>query len=356
MKIRWPWTRRAAETRASGSGYTAMITAARADYIAGTAGAAELTATAQACVALWEGALAVADVAGTDMLRPAALALIARTLALRGEFVGLLDGAGIVPASEWDVSTVDGRPRAYRLSLPDVGGGRTVTALAPEVVHVALAADVRQPWAGVPPLRRASLSADLLAALEAALVDVYRDSPLGSSIVPMPEMAEDDRTRLAGSFRGQRGRVLIRESVTTTAAGGPAPATDWRPQHVTPNMRDSMAAETVEGARRAVCAAFGVLPAMLEPSAGGPLVREGQRHLAQWTLAPLCALIGAELSEKLGAAVSLDVLRPLQAFDAGGRARAAAGIVQALAQAKEAGLDPATVSRAFAMVDWRMGE
>jgi hypothetical protein len=40
---------------------------------------------------------------------------------------------------------------------------------------------------------------------------------------------------------------------------------------------------------------------------------------------PLCALIGAELSDKLGAAVSLDVMRPLQAYDAGGRALAAAG-------------------------------
>ena len=344
--------RRKPETRATGSGYTAMITAARADYISGTSGAAELTAAVQACVSLWEGALALADVEGADMLTPATLALIARSLALRGEFVGLLDGGGIVPASDWDLSTSNGRPRAYRLSLPDVGGGRTMTALAPEVVHMVTGADVRQPWSGVSPLRRASLSADLLAALEAALLDVFRDAPLGSSIVPMPEMAEDDRTRLAGSFRGQRGRVLIRESVTTTAAGGPAPPTDWRPQHVTPNLRDAMAVETVEGARRAICAAYGVLPAMLEASTTGPMIREGQRHLAQWALSPLCALIGAEMTDKLGAPVALDVMRPLQAYDAGGRARAVSGIVRALAEAKAAGLDPATVSKAFAAVDW----
>ncbi len=345
--------RRKAETRSAG-GYTAMITAARADYISGTAGAAELTAAVQACVSLWEGALALADVEGTDALSPATLALVARSVALRGEFVGLIDGGAILPASEWDLSTSGGRPRAYRLSLPEVGGGRTVTALAPEVAHIVTGADVRQPWAGVSPLRRASLSADLLAALEAALLDVYRDAPLGSTVAPMPEMTEEDRTRLAGSFRGQRGRVLIRESVTTTAAGGPAPATDWRPQGLTPNLRDAMAVETVEGARRAICAAFGVLPAMLEASTTGPMIREGQRHLAQWALMPLCALIGAELSDKLGAAVSLDVMRPLQAYDAGGRARAAAGIVQALATAKEAGLDPATVSKAFAAVDWNI--
>ncbi|MFU1477012.1 hypothetical protein ACM25N_04635 [Roseovarius sp. C7] len=40
-----------------------------------------------------------------------------------------------------------------------------------------------------------------------------------------------------------------------------------------------------------------------------------------------------EATDKLWSAVTLDTLRPLQAFDAGGRARAAVGIVQALAAA-----------------------
>lgn len=47
--------------------------------------------------------------------------------------------------------------------------------------------------------------------------------------------------------------------------------------------------------------------------------------------------------------VAIDVMRPLQAFVVGGRARAAAGIIQALAMAKEAGVDP---SQALALVDW----
>ena len=96
----------------------------------------------------------------------------------------------------------------------------------------------------------------------------------------------------------------------------------------------------------------GVLPGMLEANTTGPLVREGQRHVAQWALMPLCALIGAELSEKLGGDVRLDVLRPLQAYDAGGRARAVSGIVEALATAKAAGLDPATIAKAFGRVGW----
>ena len=43
-------------------------------------------------------------------------------------------------------------------------------------------------------------------------------------------------------------------------------------------------------------------------------------------------------------------MRPLQAFDAGGRARAMAGVIQALAMAKEAGVDP---EQAMKLVDWK---
>ncbi len=89
--------------------------------------------------------------------------------------------------------------------------------------------------------------------------------------------------------------------------------------------------------------AFGVLPALLNPSTTGPMVREAQRHLAQWTLEPLCKLIAAEASAKLGGAVVIDVLRPLQAYDAGGKARAFGAMVGALAEAKAAGIDPGPI-------------
>lgn len=59
-----------AETRSSGAGYTAEIMGARASYLADTSGIADLTATAQACVGLWEGAFTSADVTGTRYLVP----------------------------------------------------------------------------------------------------------------------------------------------------------------------------------------------------------------------------------------------------------------------------------------------
>lgn len=117
-----------------------------------------------------------------------------------------------------------------------------------------------------------------------------------------------------------------------------------------------MSIETLEASRNSIALAFGVLPGLLNPATTGPMVREAQRHLAQWTLQPMAELIAEEATAKLGQSVALDVMRPLQAYDAGGRARALSGIVQALAQAKEAGLSEKAIATAFSTVDLREPE
>ena len=340
------------ETRSSGTGYTAAIMAARESWIAGAQGVAELTATTQACVTLWENALAAADIEGTDVLRRADMAILARSVALRGEFVGLLDGGRIVPAVDWELSTRTGRPRAYRLTIPEAGGGFTRTALAPEVVHLRIGADPAAPWTGTPPLHRARLTAGMLHALETSLSEVFEHAPLGSLVIPFPETPDTDMETLGRSFRGKRGRVMLRESVQVSAAGGPAPSQDWRPQQTTPDLSKAMTAETLAAARGAILASFGVLPALFDKAAQGPLVREAQRHLAQWQLQPMAELLAEELSDKTGAEVSIDVTRPLQAFDAGGRARAMGAVVDAMATAKANGLLPGEVNDAMRLVDW----
>ena len=48
----------------------------------------------------------------------------------------------------------------------------------------------------------------------------------------------------------------------------------------------------------------------------------------------------------------IDVMRPLQAYDSGNRARSAGAIISALAEAKAAGLDPAQVDLALSLVNW----
>lgn len=353
----WPFKKKeAVETRSSGSGYTAEIMSARESYIAGRSGLAELTATVQGAVTLWESAFALADVQGTTLLDRRNMAIAARSLALRGEALFLIRERGLVPVSDWELRTRDGRPTAYRVSVSEAGGGRTETALAAEVLHVCAAADAVTPWIGQAPLRRAQLTAGLLNALESALGEVYETAPLGSSIVPMPEMPEQDMERMARGFRGNRGRVLIRESVNVSAAGGAAPVQDWKPHDLSPDLSRAMTRETLDGARGAILMAFGVLPGLASPNTTGPMVREAQRHLATWVLQPLAMLLAEEATNKLGVPVMIDTLRPLQAFDAGGRARALGAVVQTLALAKEAGIDMDKLNEAMSMVNWGDGD
>jgi phage portal protein BeeE len=345
----WPFKRKTETRSATNTGYTSQMIQARTAYITGTDGRAELTSTVQAAVSLWENGLSVADVEGTDLLSKRTLGITGRMLALRGEALFYVADEALIPVSDWDLSTRLSRPSAYRLTLPEIGGARTVTALAAEVLHFRIGVDALQPWFGTAPLKRASLSADLLEVIERGLVEVYGDAPLGSSIVPMPESKEVDLADIARGFRGSRGRVLVRESVQVQAAGGPAPAQDWKANDLTPDLSKAQMDRTLDQAREQINAAFGILPALNNQATTGPMVREAQRHLAQWTLQPIAEGIAEECTDKLGAAVALDVMRPLQAFDAGGRARAAMGVIQALAAAKEAGVDPAP---ALKLVDW----
>ena len=81
-------------------------------------------------------------------------------------------------------------------------------------------------------------------------------------------------------------------------------------------------------------------------------MREAQRHLAQLVLQPIANLMAEEATEKLGGKVTLDVVRPMQAMDHGGKARAFATLLQAMAQAKQAGLNDATVKDALTFIDW----
>ncbi|MFN4158611.1 MAG: phage portal protein [Gemmobacter sp.] len=340
------------ETRSSGTGYTAQIMAARESWISGVSGLGELTATVQSCVSLWEAGFSLADVKGTDLLTRGHMALLARALALRGEAVMLITGDGLVPCSDWDVSTRNGIPRAYRLSVSEAGGGRRETALAGEVLHLRTGSDMVAPWTGTAPLRRAALTADLLQQVETALRDIYRDAPLGSLIVHVPEGSSDDMATMRQAFRGRRGSSLVIEGVAQATAAGMHPTIGKAPDQLSPDLQRSMTAQTLDAARDAICMAFGVLPGLMNRATTGPLVREAQRHLAQLVLQPMAGLLAEEATAKLGAPVTVDVVRPMQAFDAGGKARALATMVQALAEAKAAGIEGATLQDALQFIDW----
>lgn len=344
------------EKRAFGAGFTAQVMAARDSYISGTMGPGELTATVQACVSLWEGCFALGDVQGTDLLDRRTMALIARSAALRGEAVMLITDLGLVPAMDWDVSTRNGIPRAYRISVAEAGGARAETVLAAEVLHLRIGSDALAPWAGTAPLRRAPLSASLLQEVETALRDVYRDAPLGSLIVPLPESSADDMALMRAALRGKRGSSLVIEGVAQSTAAGMNPNLGKSPDQLSPDLSNSMTAETLAAAREAIVMSFGCLPCLFNPAAAGPGAREAQRHLAGWTLQPIAALLAEEASAKLGGTVAIDLMRPVQAYDVGGRARAMGTIISAMAEAKAAGLTAGEFNVAATLVNWGEGD
>jgi phage portal protein BeeE len=354
MKFLERLRRRPMEARASGAGYTAAVMAAREAWISGSSGLGELTATVQACVSLWEGGFAMAEVEGTDLLDRQTMALMARALALRGEAVFVI-GDRLLPVADWEVATVGGRPRAYRLSMPEAGGGHSETRLAPEVFHVRIGSDPVAPWTGRAPLSRAALSADLLHQIETALRDTYRDAPIGSQIIHLPEGGADDMATMRAAFRGARGRSVVVEGVAQATAAGMNPNLGRGPETLTPDLQRGQVIEAQAAAREAVALAFGVLPALLNRAVTGPVVREAQRQLAAWTLQPIGGLIAEEATAKLGGAVSVDMILPLQAHDAGGRARALAGAIEAIGRAKELGLTPEEIAAAARMVNFGGG-
>lgn len=340
------------ETRSmSGAGYTSALMAAREGWLAGASGMGELTSAAQASVSLWEAGLSLADVKGADILSRRVMALAARSLALRGEAVFLISDR-LIPATDWDISTRNGEPRAYRLGIPEIGGGRRETALAGEVLHFRIGCDAATPWAGSSPLARAKLSGQLLQEITTALCDVFRDAPIGSQIIPVPEGSSDDMALMRQSFRGKRGASLVIEGTAQATAAGMNPNIGKSPDQLSPDLSRTLADRFLSEAKGEIFSAYGVLPGLHNPAATGPLVREAQRHLAQLVLQPVANLMAEEATEKLGGKVTMDVVRPMQAFDHGGKARAFGAMLQAFAAAKDAGLDGASLNDAMQFIDW----
>ena len=184
----------------------------------------------------------------------------------------------------------------------------------------------------------------------------FENAPLGSQIVPLPDTSAEDMATMRSAFRGRRGSTLVIEGVAQATAAGMHPQIGKSPDQLSPDLSRSMTAETLGAAREGIMAAYGVLPALFNRAATGPVVREAQRHLAGWVLQPLAEILAFEASTKLGAPVMIDVGRPLQAFDAGGRARALSTLIDAMGRAKELGLSPEEIGAAFKSVNWGGGD
>jgi hypothetical protein len=166
----------------------------------------------------------------------------------------------------------------------------------------------------------------------------------------MPEPPETDFVDIARGFRGSRGKVLVRELVQVQAAGGPAPAQDWRAIDLTPDLSKALLDKTPDQARDQINAAFGILPGLNNKATTGPMVREAQHHLASWTLQPMARQRKPRISWATRSHWTL--CGPYRRLAVGGGQRTVTELVKALAEAKAAGVDGFDVDKALTIVNW----
>lgn len=124
-----------------------------------------------------------------------------------------------------------------------------------------------------------------------ALRDVFRDAPIGSQIIPVPEGSAEDMDTMRRSFRGNRGASLVIEGTAQATAAGMNPNIGQSPDQLSPQLDKTLADKLLTEAKGEIYNVFGILPGLTNPSTTGPMVREAQRHLAQLVLQPIVNLM-----------------------------------------------------------------
>ena len=322
----WPWGR----TERRESSYTDLIVAAAVARAGGAlSAAATATGALQACSGMVARSFAAASVEGPDHLvkgvSPFVLSMVGRAMMRCGESVHVIDidpdgDVRLLAVSHWDVQGDSPEDSwIYRVNLP--GPSTTRTRLIPSagVVHCRYECDQAQPWKGIGPLQSATLAGKLSAETISALSD-GESGPRGN-LLPLPvDGADPSITQLKADIRNLRGQTATVESVRSMhpGAAGNAPQDDWKPRR----LGASPGAPEVELMMRAglevvaACGCAGMFDAQSATAA-----REAFKRFTFTTIQPLGRIVSAELSEKLGADVTLN-FDALMAADVQARARA----------------------------------
>ena len=269
-------------------------------------------AAVEAAVGMWERAFASAR---SETLTAAQLALVGRSLLLRGESVWHVDRGGRLAPATHPVTVQGGLyPAAwsYKLTLAGPTSTRTVSATAGTVAHFRIGTDPGRPWVGCSPLSNSELTRNALAYVERSLSQEHQ-GPVGSMIaVQDPE----SNTEVANSIGSAAGAVLLGESAATGLAGDSA-RIDWRAYRFGPNPAQSsvLARDNLE---RSVWSSAGVPVELLRPSSGVD-AREAWRRFLFAVVAPIGQIISGEL-RRLGLDAELDWTE-LRASDLASRSR-----------------------------------
>ena len=344
--MRLPWKRekrQQREVRATGGPFTdSIVGALLAEAAGGTIKDAGATAALEAAAGQYARAFAVAAVtpanSTTRALTPSVLALMARDLLRRGEFVHIIqvdrDGVRLQPAGS-PPGDVRGGPDPltwrYRADIFGPSGNVTRHVPAAAVVHGRYSIDPARPWYGIGPLGWASLTGRLHGALEGSLSDEAA-GPTGH-VIPIPaspddtdpdedEADTDPLAALRADVAKLRGCTLLTE--TTSAGWGEgqsaAPHADWRPQRIGADPPDSLPLLRTDSAA-AILGACGC-PAELVTGADATAARESWRRFLHGSVMPLADLLAVELRAKLAEPALTLTFDRLMASDVQGRARA----------------------------------
>ena len=296
------------------------IIAARIARAEGTGVGIGDTAAVELAAGLWERAFVSAD---CESLSVEIRAMMARRLLLEGEFVAYYGfGQPIVPVHSWDIHGKGSHAGdwRYRLTMPQPDGSRTVRASSSRVIHVRIGCRTETPWRGVSPLANATLTRQVLEALESRMRDEAL-MPVGA-VMPVPKPSD----QLANDIAMLRGRVLVGETMAGGWGQGDVARAyrDWEARRVGADIPDANRQLRLD-LQAAVLAAAGV-PSELAGSVGAA-AREAWRRFLHSTIAPIGRVVSAELMRVgLPDTITFDALF---ASDLQGRARAMGSMVQA---------------------------
>ena len=332
--MRFPWSSSTVETRAS---YTSALLDHLYSQAQGRASATvAATAGVEAASSFYGRAFQLATVTAdrpmvADVLTPALMGMVGRSLVRRGELVLYIDmtgdGLALLPVNSYEVA--DGPSLSTWVYLCHIatpsGRDEQRVAAMDGVVHLRYATDPARPWRGIGPLEAASLAGKLSAETSAALAD-ESSGPM-HHFLPMPVDGEDDTVaELKVDIQTNRGGAVLVEAGDWDKAQSGQNTADWHPRRLGANPPQPLVM-LQELAFREVVAACGLNASMLFSQSDGTMSRESFRQ-AGTAMEATARPVSEELTRKLDSEVTLD-LQPLRSSDVQGRARGFAAMVGA---------------------------
>ncbi|MDE0002706.1 MAG: phage portal protein [Rhodospirillaceae bacterium] len=255
---------------------------------------------------------AVEEGSARRLLSRKALALIGRTLILKGELLFVAEDAVLIPAASFDIRG-DAKAWSYRADF--AGPSRQTSRFLPadSVLHFRVNASVAEPWRGRP--------AHSLASETAATAANAEKSARAEAAVPVSRFVPRTKDRLQPDQQQQ----MQDNYMAQLARGGfflipPDGEGNPRTELVHPDLTDGHI-ELRRSSALALIEAAGVPAALVDPRAEANGQREAFRRFVHSTIEPMARCVEEEFSDKTGLTCRLD-FSSLYAADLAGRGRA----------------------------------